>query len=865
MRQGGITKCDSSVYYKVRQGGINKVRRHYKVWRYGFFFLQPQFGESRQIITPPRRTPPRMVPDSFMSVSEPILGDNSPQEKHDESLSLDDLQPEGDDKEKGTKATVASGIRKGSVDTSAGQRVASARSIGVPDSSDVRGDQDQRQSQENGGPRETKAQRERKGSRDSTHSSSSGRNRKNRINQQEKPVYRSGRDRSAGSTSEEMERRDRKSSNDSRKTSADRRAHRSDTETTPESRKASFPPAESKLGRVSEIAVDPDHRILTPTDVSVNPLTSSTISDVLSPPFSGEPSTSDVLQLSPQDTVGFIARAIKVDPNDLRWLIKVTKSRAAQKRSKGGSSASTDGTSRGEKQHETGAGHPKLKEKARSSERSAAEDVSMVAPHPAESSNATMLASSPDEVLAPHKAMPDPLADYALSPPIATASAAASGSLVESPELPESTHEGYDESTISEGAANERSADLSVKYTRPPTPPHDPFNVHIIPAFGETYTVSKTRRQVITGGRSAAQDPLKRRRSEIEDRLDKSVSPVKVADSPQEGGGLDVSSRVEDQSGWSESFDSAVGNLSSHRTFEDSFPKTAEISFDTPNLEGTSHKSTPPGRALSTTVGSYVAPVVDRQRALLKGAADFHPAQGPADVHPSLVPPPALQVHAPSSVHFPFRAPIQGLQAGYAHGMDALGMGPSPFAPAPLGFRFQGAHMNGWGAQAAPLAGAGNPFQGFGLMHGQQPSVTTVSAAAGPIPATLNPAFTQLPVPLEAGMAPHAAPYGGVGAAHGSGPSLPFAPVIVPGEVKLPPTCCVGVSTQTVLPLHNSSSRWMQCAVGVVACAIDGKQVSVVVGTWRNQALESQWDRSGPRSQDSITDWCLLIRWPLPL
>ncbi|EDO34535.1 predicted protein [Nematostella vectensis] len=51
------------------------------------------------------------------------------------------------------------------------------------------------------------------------------------------------------------------------------------------------------------------------------------------------------------------------------------------------------------------------------------------------------------------------------------------------------------------------------------------------------------------------------------------------------------------------------------------------------------------------------------------------------------------------------------------------------------------------------------------------------------------------------------------------------ASVVIPGEVKMPPVCCVGVETRSKLSLHNPSSRWIYCNVKVGSCVINGVQV----------------------------------------
>ena len=50
--------------------------------------------------------------------------------------------------------------------------------------------------------------------------------------------------------------------------------------------------------------------------------------------------------------------------------------------------------------------------------------------------------------------------------------------------------------------------------------------------------------------------------------------------------------------------------------------------------------------------------------------------------------------------------------------------------------------------------------------------------------------------------------------------------VVVPGEVRFPNACCVGIASQTSLSLFNPSERWQQVSITVTSLAIDGEKVS---------------------------------------
>lgn len=53
-----------------------------------------------------------------------------------------------------------------------------------------------------------------------------------------------------------------------------------------------------------------------------------------------------------------------------------------------------------------------------------------------------------------------------------------------------------------------------------------------------------------------------------------------------------------------------------------------------------------------------------------------------------------------------------------------------------------------------------------------------------------------------------------------------LTPIVIPGEVKLPPVCPVGIQTRSILTLHNSSSKWIYCMVKVAYCTVNGAQVT---------------------------------------
>ena len=55
--------------------------------------------------------------------------------------------------------------------------------------------------------------------------------------------------------------------------------------------------------------------------------------------------------------------------------------------------------------------------------------------------------------------------------------------------------------------------------------------------------------------------------------------------------------------------------------------------------------------------------------------------------------------------------------------------------------------------------------------------------------------------------------------------SMPTIQIIVPNEVCFSDVQCIGVSVNECLPIHNPSSRWIQCMLEVVFYSVNGSQV----------------------------------------
>lgn len=47
--------------------------------------------------------------------------------------------------------------------------------------------------------------------------------------------------------------------------------------------------------------------------------------------------------------------------------------------------------------------------------------------------------------------------------------------------------------------------------------------------------------------------------------------------------------------------------------------------------------------------------------------------------------------------------------------------------------------------------------------------------------------------------------------------------VSAPGELRLPKVCCVGLSCQATLPIHNPTHRWLQAHVSLSSITVNGQ------------------------------------------
>ena len=826
--------------------------------------FQPHFGGDREILTPSPQ-PPRPVYKSPIQYGSPFYDSepsrNLEKTELNEGLKLGDLLVEKGSHLKDGATQPVSEIKEVATD------IHSAQLIGVKENDDkaempihLRQLTDGKSKLDEQYTKE-KAPKGRRGSQDSSYSSSSSRSSRSSRGSVASVIKKHSKNdgqRGTGKSSDgQVERRDRRTHAKTQKNAATRkRPHHTDssklgeTESHESKNVISLHEHEQPLMNIKEAAKPPvSQSTRVPRSAGTPTVTSTNSIPAVGP---------HVQSMSPQDVVGSIANAIKGDPNELQWLMGASasaKSRANEKAFKGNPTIPTATEPSVENQDKAGAIQSQGAEKSPQPGNRLGENCLVFNAQPTGSSS-PQAPHSPEKIQVSSRSLPaviDPSASSAQPYTPATASSHSSECNVFFQESPKKF------------SLEERELEQQ-ESTLPSTRAPPPFTrVHLIPEFGETYTVRKARKVMYP--QPSTVDPLKRRTSEIEDRLDKSLSPDKASEASQSSSARDPprekmasSSRVDlappsfsrplKQRLQLDSFDSAIGNMSS-RTVDDTISRSGSYISDTA-------KSEPCRDSMSTFISagepSEAGTEPENQDETPRDRVPETYFNGPRPgehTHPTLITSGAVPVHIPASVHFvPHGPSMRGLPSGFGHTMTmplgTMGMVPTMYplnalpqtVGPPLGFTVPAMpqSITGWGPGVASVGTSLNQFPGYRLIPGvqthSQPSVHTVSATSGSIPSTLTSGFAQIPMQLQA--APRTGAYGGLPQDRtdpvlGQGVLLPPTPVIVPGEVKFPSFCCVGVTTQTVLPLHNSSSRWMQCRVEVVACTINGGQVSILV------------------------------------
>ena len=448
------------------------------------------------------------------------------------------------------------------------------------------------------------------------------------------------------------------------------------------------------------------------------------------------------------------------------------------------------------------------------------------------------------------------------------------------------------------------SRDVSSQWQLMPSPEARSFH-HIIPEFGETYTVRRAKK--LADQQVPMIDPRKHRTHEIEQRLNRSL-PHNMDSSAARDGHFPHPLPIEkpfpsnqemttSKSDFAplEASDSAVGSM------------PTVLTQDNTNTRHSWPEATPSQQHKQKTFSKldHVSGNTSQQSSSTK-VDETTTHAGPSENFRAPVqldniserPPSNVVMHGHHTGHLANQDFAQiGAPLTIAQGMAPFGnLGTSPHLypsnningpvgrPGMMGPILSGNSFNlpmhgplsntaptTYGPRMVPLGSTVYPPQGFATMntfHGHVPFVQTVSASMGPKPSSLTPTYVQsLNVDIPPNMAnqqiplnlrtntsnmsdlpssfthpsvsmsmpyqhtpPQQMPNGLLQVRPDifQGAVMPSTQEIIPGEIKFPPFCCVGVLTESVIPLHNSSSRWMHCEIHFILSTANGVQVRVV-------------------------------------
>lgn len=432
--------------------------------------------------------------------------------------------------------------------------------------------------------------------------------------------------------------------------------------------------------------------------------------------------------------------------------------------------------------------------------------------------------------------------------------------------------------------------------------------VHIIPQFGDTYTVRRATKEAEQQQHVPVIDPRKHRTHEIEQRLNRSLPQSKDASDSQNGnfshpevtgqfqsltqGMTTLQSQFSSPRQRFETSDSAVGSMTTALTdditnnrhsWPEATPSRQHNRRDFSQLDHLKQHTSQPTNSAAEGPTTCSAPLANL-RAIAPPANNGEGPLSSTHGHQagSFVKQDFSQVVTPLSIApgiTPFGQPSTLPHLYPSNNINGFIGVPSMMGPPHAG---NGANVqtNGGLPHMAPtaydprmlsLGSALFPAQGLGSMntfHGRVPFVQTVSASMGPKPSSLTPTYVQslnadiphnivnpqIPLHLQTNSnmsglptsftqprvtasmpyqhtPPQQVPTGllQVIPDYSQGATVPPpTQVIIPGEINLPQFCCVGVLTETVIPLHNSSSRWMHCEIRSVLSTANGVQVRVV-------------------------------------
>ena len=435
---------------------------------------------------------------------------------------------------------------------------------------------------------------------------------------------------------------------------------------------------------------------------------------------------------------------------------------------------------------------------------------------------------------------------------------------------------------------------------------------HVIPQFGETYTLRKPSEDNNQHLNAPMVDPRKHRTHEIEQRLNRSLPKDEDHDnfSHPPMATRQLHPLIQESTMWQsesssprprlETSDSAVGSMTTSlsedvTTTRHSWPeatpsrwyKTREDSRWAANVQNYASQLS----GANATVGLMTRVTANDNVKVAVQTSNLNEGL-PSSLFMHGHQPASLTNHNSSPLSIPFST-SQGIvplvnQGTISHLYPGGNINGSIGLPGLAGPIYPGNGLSiqthgplshtapvGYGPRMAPVGSAMYPGHGHGLintLHGQVPLVHTVSASMGPKPSSLTPTYVQsvdvniphssnsqyepthqlplqfqsnpsnisgLPATFTQPKIPASLPFHQPSFQHDPNGLLQVRPefsrermlqspsqLIIPGEIKVPSFCCVGVLTETVIPLHNSSSRWMHCEIHSILSTINGVQVS---------------------------------------
>ncbi|XP_032230140.2 uncharacterized protein LOC5505880 isoform X2 [Nematostella vectensis] len=492
-------------------------------------------------------------------------------------------------------------------------------------------------------------------------------------------------------------------------------------------------------------------------------------------------------------------------------------------------------------------------------------DAIQESPEPERLSSITPIASS-----SPHNhSQPSP--SFTLDATAANETSVFESSNEQLPNLDNTASNGIDASAfVKDSPENVSVIERDTLSVSPPknvsmSPAPDPFTAQVVdPYFGKTYTVKGKLPQSSGGGLVSAHPKV----SQAEPRHDQSSSPqsssFRVMSTCNDDSNIIPESPLKyQQSRLEHSFDSLVQHHSPlpESQLRHSWPKTSETPQKTEN------DRVIPRRTSGSHGPSLATPKSDNEPNYMQAVVVSVAQNIPSPVYQGISPLGFPTHPQPQSAPFVNTNPLAyGAQPGYGQSLNGPPLGWT-FPPPPIGFQHIPGPPTSLHAQQGPYHGSdtyGNfgstaptilgpngipiinylghaqnyaPFSGAQRMLVQPYTVSaSVATRVSTMPQTMPPQ-TSSSVAHQGQVFQNTAPPSGllqlgqpqerpgIDALGNQTVASAGASVVIPGEVKMPPICCVGVETRSKLSLHNPSSRWIYCNVKVGSCVINGVQV----------------------------------------